>query len=248
MYFEFDKTNVRLVGSMHRLPTDYPEIPAWVNDAYRWCEVLYIEHDAVSMRPFILRKDGGSLRNQLPEYIWNALQCRWPTDGTILPIDALKPWMVMLLLAILLQPAVDGIEPHLLRLSAGSDPRPLLYLETAEEAVALFDSVPTSEIQTSLSTLLSDPGLPKRALNEIYEAWVTGDRRLLAEVAARLPFNSLVKTRSALIDKRNLAWATKLQSLLSTKSRTLICVGALHLCGPGNLIDLVGHKIAPIAV
>jgi uncharacterized protein YbaP (TraB family) len=246
MYFEFDKTNVRLLGSMHRLPKDHPEIPQWVDQAYQWCEALYIEHDAVKMRPLILRKDGRNLRDQIPEELWSALEARWPKDGSVPAINSFKPWMVMLVLTSLLQPAVDGVEQHFLRLAGGDDRRSLSYLETAEDAVALFDSVPISELQVSLSRLLSEPELPKRALDEIYQAWITGNRPLLAEVAAKLPLNSLPITRAALIDKRNQDWAIKVRSLLGTGQRTLVCVGALHLCGPGNLIELLGHKVASV--
>ena len=90
MYYQVENTTVRLLGSMHRLPKSNPEVPAWVDEAYRWCEVLYIEHDFKAMLPLLRRTDGGSLGSELPKPTWSALQSRWPAHAA--PIDALKPW------------------------------------------------------------------------------------------------------------------------------------------------------------
>ena len=46
--------------------------------------------------------------------------------------------------------------------------------------------------------------------------------------------------------RRNRIWGLKLQELLPTRQRTLVVVGALHLCGPGNLEECLGVALRPV--
>jgi uncharacterized protein len=65
-------------------------------------------------------------------------------------------------------------------------------------------------------------------------------------VAAESPIFSLPGIRSAILDARNCAWAPRVRETLDTPKRTLVVVGALHLCGPGNLIERLQYPVEQI--
>ena len=108
MYFEFVGTNVRLLGSVHRLPPGQNILPQWALSAYRWCDDVYIEHETTSLCSLMLRTDGKSLQDEIPAELWKVLASDWRVPG--LPLCLLKPWGAMLTLATALQPASQEVK------------------------------------------------------------------------------------------------------------------------------------------
>ena len=43
-----------------------------------------------------------------------------------------------------------------------------------------------------------------------------------------------------------IAWAAHLTALIERPERTLVVIGALHLCGPGNLIECLARPVEPV--
>jgi uncharacterized protein YbaP (TraB family) len=41
-------------------------------------------------------------------------------------------------------------------------------------------------------------------------------------------------------------WAARINELLARPERTLVVVGALHLCGPGNLVERLARSVEPV--
>jgi uncharacterized protein YbaP (TraB family) len=246
MYFEFVGTNVRLLGSVHRLPSGQNVLPQWVLAAYQWCDVLYLERESASLRSLMLRTDGKTLRDEISAELWDALQSSWPVPTR--PLRSLKPWGAVLTLATALQPAAQGVETHFLRWATGTEPRSIHHLESNEESVAFLEAVPLSDIEDCLKLLLFDSERIRLANDNLCRVWLTGDRNQLAAIATTLPITSIPRLRRALIEERNRAWIPTIAALLGTPRKTLVCVGTLHLCGPNNLIDLVGREVLPVAI
>jgi uncharacterized protein YbaP (TraB family) len=65
-------------------------------------------------------------------------------------------------------------------------------------------------------------------------------------IANESPMFNLPGIRHAILDARNRAWAARLTDSLSRPERTLVVVGALHLCGPDNLIDCLARPVEPV--
>ena len=243
MYFEFPNTNVRVLGSLHMVPVGSDEVPSWARNAYDWCESLVVEHDPPSLLP--LFKSNGSPPCQLQPRIVAALEKFWPSQGPLSPLGELRPWAVLIGLAVLNQQAVGGIEPNFLRWAV-EHAKPVRYLETASDVVRSFDSALLEDIEKSIEIALPDLPLFQRRFIEMHSAWLSRDRERLLSVAASAPLFSLPSLRQAVLENRNRAWAPIVERMLHTSERTLVVVGALHLCGTGSLDQCIGRELLPI--
>jgi uncharacterized protein YbaP (TraB family) len=161
------------------------------------------------------------------------------------PLADLRPWAALIVAPTLFQQVVEGVEPRMLR-SAITQGKPYRYLETAQEVAASLESIPLDAIGAALGLLMSDLAEPQRTLERMHAAWLDGDLAEMQRIAAESPMFNLPGIREAILDARNRAWAARLKDLATRPERTLIVVGALHLCGPGNLIDCLAHPVEPV--
>jgi uncharacterized protein YbaP (TraB family) len=247
MYLQLAGTQVRLLGSMHLFPATSPRMPGWVSQAFDWAETLVFESDAQSILPFLKREGGQSLEPMLPPDVWRRLDASWPSAGVLAPLSELRPWAAMMVAPTLCQRVVEGVEPRMLR-EAAAQAKPYRFLETAEEVVTSLESIPLPAICTGLELLLADLAEPQRTLERMQAAWLHRDLQGVYDVAAESPMFNLPGIRSAILDARNRAWAPRVREALDNPARTLVVVGALHLCGPDNLVERLRHTVEHIAV
>lgn len=250
MYLQFTGTDVRVLGSMHVFPATSRRTPPWVADAYDWADALIFESDAPSLLP-LLRADSqhgaARLRDCMSGDAWLELQKRWPADGPLAPLVELHPWAVLSVAPLLFQQIVEGVEPRMLR-SACAHRKTVRYLETAQDVAASLAPIPLQTIAAALELLIADRDEPQRTLERMHAVWLGGDPHALLQVALDVPMFNLPGVRHALLDARNRAWAAHVDALLEARpqQKTLVVVGALHLCGAGNLLDCVGHPVEAI--
>lgn len=73
---------------------------------------------------------------------------------------------------------------------------------------------------------------------QLYAAWVSGDLDALSvQLMDEDQFNADV--HAALLVQRNANWVTPVLEYLKTPEEELIAVGAAHMVGPGNLIEML---------
>jgi len=130
--------------------------------------------------------------------------------------------------------------------SAIAQSKPYRYLETAPDVAAALESIPLDVLAAALAMLMADRDEPQRTLELMHAAWLAGDLQAVERIAADSPMFNLPGIRQAILDVRNRAWAARLESLLDTAGRTLVVVGALHLCGPGNLIECIARPVEAV--
>jgi uncharacterized protein len=245
MYLQLAGTNVRLLGSMHLFPATSRRTPPWVAEAYDWAEALVFESDPPTILPF-LRADAQQGAGRLEPFVsadaWRELQALWPTEGPLAPFLALRPWAALIVAPTLFQQVVEGVEPRMMR-SALAQSKPFEYLETAANVAAALESIPLDAVGAALDLLMADRGEPQRTLERMHAAWLNGDLDAVQQIAVESPMFNLPGVRHAILDMRNRAWAARLAQLSGRAQRTLVVVGALHLCGPGNLIDCLARPV-----
>jgi uncharacterized protein YbaP (TraB family) len=134
-----------------------------------------------------------------------------------------------------------GIESALLQCCA-IDGKRIDVLESAAEVRAAFDSAPLPDAEATLAACVRDMPHAQARLLRLHAAWQARDRAAMFATAAGSPFGASPAMWEAGIARRNRAWALKLQPLLAASPRTLVVVGALHLCGPGNLEECLGVR------
>lgn len=243
MYFELPGTNLRVMGSLHRLPADSPVLPPWSIAAYEWSEEVIFEAEPTALSLSHMQSPTGlNLKEHLSRATWAAIKRIWPNSSTLPPLEETKPWAVLIFGGFFSLRSVEGIEPIFQR-KAGEDSKHVHFLENGDEMVAAFETAPLDDVVKSIELLVRDLSEPQRTLKKMYRAWVNENLELLGEVALHSPSLKLPSIRHAVIQKRNESWAHKIRGLMNSPTRTLVAVGALHLHGPGNLFDCLGHEI-----
>lgn len=245
MYWQVTGSNVRVLGSMHLLPANNAGLPPWAVRAYEWAELLVFESEPQSIFPYFGASTPQSLRDHLQPASFEVLRGLWPAAESLPAIESVRPWAVFLLSSALTQRVIPGVEPQFIKWAAEHS-KPVEFLERGEEVAAAFDSAPTDEICQALELLAADLTEPQRSLEGMYAAWLRGDLPALFEVAKGSPTFRLEGVKEALLDRRNREWVPQLRRLANRSQRTLVAVGALHLHGPRNAMELAGWELQPL--
>jgi uncharacterized protein len=248
MYYEIIGTQVRLAGSLHRLPAPSPGLPDWIWRGYEWSEELIFEADATDALKYFF-SEGPSLKTKIPRDTWDALVRVWPPP-MLASLESMKPWGVLLTLPHLAMASKEGVEP-LLTARAKQDAKPIQYLETMSGFAQLSDGIPDSVYAPLIAKVAGDLALAASTMLEVHDAWRTGRIENIEAVLPRtiLAESPLVKT--AVMDTRNANWMSAILDALRSNKRTLIAVGALHLPQPTGLLTLLaaaGHQLRPLPV
>lgn len=171
MYFEIEGSNVRVGGTMHRVPQGQP-LAHWVHDAICWASLIYLEH---------AKDDSYHGRNAPPgsRPLVHRLPRSWPRIERKCQFDLvrwhhlsrLRPFAV---LWEILEPVPtdEGVE-HL-ALARSKENRPsgprINYLETNDQAYALADGVSDAVWDDAVNWALDNPESFKMVLERSYRA------------------------------------------------------------------------------
>jgi uncharacterized protein len=162
-------------------------------------------------------------------------------------LDSFEPWMAALTLSIvpLMQQGYDvnsGVEKILEQKSEGrAAPMPRIGLETVEEQLGYFDSLPMEGQMAYLMSVVDN--LPKMAtsIDNMVDNWAKGDadglgKTLQADMAGN---EALMKI---LLTDRNARWAKWIEDRMSKPGVVFIAVGAGHLAGKDSVQEFLGKK------
>jgi hypothetical protein len=236
-----------LFGTIHLGVNAENDLPPWVIDKIDGAAAFVMEadtSDATGLARALQRNDGGSLRTDLgPEY-WKKLE---DAVGARLAagFDGMKPFAVMTLLLakdLPMTPPMDGV----LAARARSAARPIHYLESIADQIAMIDPWMTP---ADVKAMLDHRDEAKVMAQKMLAAYRAGDGPALGAMfddqtmwlaAGRQP-QSYPAYLDALLGKRNRAWVPRLEELHGAGG-AFIAVGAGHLVGPGNLLDLLAAR------
>lgn len=240
MYFHLTGTNVRVMGSLHKFPVMIPpaSVPPWAQAAEHWSETIIIEADASTFLP-ICKMPEADLKTILPPDVWDALIEIWPTSGPLFPLNGFQLWATALLAGVLSIKSGPGMENYL-HDAAQRKGKAIGFLETATNFAAIAETVPADDIISAIRIGLSNRHTAQCDLEEMFAHWRIGDLNGLDQQLLKLPALSVETMRQAILVKRNQSWVPIIKLLLPSSKRTLIAVGAMHLCGPDNLLDCLG--------
>ena len=171
--------------------------------------------------------------------------------------DLMKPWFLALgILESQVQRTpyrtATATEQQLLEARGDAE---LIGLETVEEQMAFFDTLPAELQDLILRDALARYDEAPNAIDELVRAWRTGDAASLEcfsrEGVEALP--GLDDFYEILLDGRNRAWISRLDMLLESESHAeshiLFAVGALHLYGEQGLpaqLRRAGYRVEPV--
>lgn len=231
MLYQIEGSLTRLLGTMHLVPGGQEGWVPYVKRSLEWSERLVFE-----MRPSRglgvaqLQTPHGT---DLPSEVRAAIEKRWIPD-LLGAVDAMSLPGLLLIVGSLGLGAGRGVEGSIVEWRGGEDA--IDELESPQEFVELFDEVPSTVFVEALRRRLGNDLLAKQNLAKLYRAWRgQNGEKLLKVVRTEIP----EVIRTAMFDVRNRLWAPRVAQFSSSTLRTLVCVGAGHLHGPGNLRELL---------
>ena len=244
-----------LLGSIHYLrEQDYP-LPSLIDELYRQADTLVMELDLddldlPSMQASFMEAGvlpaSTTLQAVLDPAVYDLTEARAAELGLpLMLLERLEPWLVALTLmdlgmSQLGYQANQGLEQHLLRRSL-ADGKEILGLESLDDQIGIFDSLSWADQEALLLQTLTDLEAPDAEITQLLEAWRDGS---LEDLAAELSgdFDEFPELETALISARNRRWAVTLEELLRHPGRYLVVVGALHLVGENNVVELLSAR------
>jgi len=250
--------DITFLGSMHVLrATDYP-LPATIDKLFAHADVLVMELDLDATDPATQQATimgaatlpaGTVLRDVVDPKIYQLAERRTREMGIDLALlERFEPWFLSI--AILDSglrkfgfEGERGLEQYLLKKSHEAH-KPIIGLETLALQIGIFDALPRDSQQAMLEQTLNELDDADTEMAKLATAWRDGHLETLTEglLADFKAFPGLYET---LVKNRNASWVEPLERYLRDGRHYLVVVGALHLVGRDNVIDMLkarGHK------
>lgn len=235
-------TTIYLFGTIHLLKPDLRWFEGSVRKAFDQSQQVVVEvadKDQAAAQGSIMQRalllDGPTITSRLPEASREKFVAALQSHN--LPpavFDKVKPWFASITLAVL--PLHNlGYDPksgadHLLQKAALESGKTLTGLETAEEQIGFFDSLPEPVQMTMLSQTLDE--LPKLGdtIARMIDVWSRGQPDRLADLMNE-SVNANPELEKLLLTDRNDRWADWIKARLDKPGTVFIAVGAGHLAG-----------------
>jgi uncharacterized protein YbaP (TraB family) len=251
-----DSTVVYLMGSVHMLPKSFYPLDTILERSLDSSDVLVLEIKldpatqmaaAQKMMSAAMLENGETLESVLDKKTYGQLKARLkPLGLDVAQLDPFEPWMVALTLAGLELKSTGftgelGVDAHF-SARASAESKQLEGLETVEDQLALFDSMPIETQRVFLQQTLEGRTQTASVIRRLAEAWRIGDVKSLEKLAL-----SDLRTDSSFYQRmlvdRNRLWMPKIESYLADPSRRyLVVVGAAHLLGPDGILAMLRAK------
>jgi uncharacterized protein YbaP (TraB family) len=256
---ETERNSVYLLGSMHFLKSDSFPLSKGIEDAYNACNRIVLEAEIEGMKDpafqatmmtLGLYSGSETLKQNLSEQTYASLKKKAREAGlSMAQLDRFRPWLCAVTLTAieLRRLGFDpnyGIDMYFFD-KAKKDEKEIIFLETVEYQLRAFAEMAEREEESFLAQTLKDLEVVKTTLTDIVEAWKTGDVDTLESIM-RVSFKDHPDVYDRLVVQRNRKWITQIEDLMKQDDNVLVIVGAGHLAGTENIIELLrkkGYKI-----
>lgn len=252
-------SEVTLLGSMHVLrPSDHP-LPPSVDALINGADSIVMEIDLDDLDPVAQQRlvletamlpQGTVLKDVLDEEAYRLAEEHMGALGVdVTALERFEPWFLAITALDLGMRKLGfqserGVEQYVVGRARASG-KEIVGLETIEFQMGLFDALPREQQQALLEQTLEELDEGAVVLDTMVASWRAGE---LESLSAELfeEFADYPGLYEKLVTKRNSSWVPLLEGMLADGNRHLVVVGALHLVGPGNVIELLekrGHDV-----
>lgn len=246
-----------LFGTIHSDDPRVAHVPALVQRWFNRSRALALEvvpnaRATTAFAAAMTFDDGRTLSDLLPADVYQASIRALAARGLPEPaVRSFKPWAVTTLLSMPESETGRSLDMVLYRkaLAAGM---PVVGLETMQEQLAVFEGLSAADQVALLrEALTSLPSMPAM-FESLIEAYQRRDLAGLMELGGRYSDSAdpalAERFRDALIHARNARMAQRVTPMLADGGY-FIAVGALHLPGPGGLLNRLaaeGFGVEPL--
>ena len=252
---ESGANRVFLLGSIHFLrPEDYPLPPA-IDAAYAASRSVVFETDIARMQdPRVQARmlelgtmpQGQDAFSTLDPDSRRKLERKLADAGVPAEVMAgMKPWLIALTLSSLefMRLGFDpnlGVDMHFYQ-RAREDGKRIGELETVEQQLQILAGMDARTQRVFLTQTLQELEDVSGTASDMLAFWLTGQ----ADALYRLLFKTIEQhpeLRERMLIRRNQAWLEKIEGFIRQGETVLVIVGAMHLVGPGSVVDLLQKK------
>ena len=249
------KATIYLLGSVHLLKSDSYPLDKNIEAAYRNSKKIVFETDIGGMNAPAVREkmtvlalypEGQTLRKNVSLKTYRMLEKKVVEVGLSMDqLDRLRPWMCALTLVLLELQKMGfdpnyGIDQYFFN-KAREDKKEMVFLESIDYQIDLFGEMNTQENESFLQQMLKDLEVVETMFADIVSAWETGDAARLGSILS-ISFKDHQDIYNRFLTQRNKAWIRKIEGLMAYGDNALVIVGAGHLVGPDNLLQLLKDK------
>lgn len=236
-------------GTVHMLHgADYP-LPDAFERAFDAADVLVFETDmgamaspqtAMRMQAMLMYGPPDSLQNHLKRKTYAALsayaaQNRLPMQM----LDLMKPQMVVMTIMNLelqrLGMTAPGVDAYYFGRAAKAG-KSVTWFESVDDQIAMIAALGQEDPDTMLLENLEEVNDYAIVLQQMLDAWRSGDMRQLYRLGKKYLVNESPEDFRRLITERNRRWMQQLGPMLRSRETEFVLVGALHLAGPEGII------------
>lgn len=233
-----------LFGTMHSDDPRVTRLPAPVLAAFDSAAVVVLEvvPDAAmqeASRSAMLLSPDQRLSEQLPQALYQEIVIALAERG--IPqaaAERLAPWAVLLVISMPPASSAPVLDLVLFERAAQSG-KPVVGLETIAEQLSVFQALSLDDQIALLESTLRHRAQLPRIFAALLDAYIDGDLATLMKLGQTLAAEDPevdARLRRALIDDRNQRMFERLIPILPQGDQ-FIAVGALHLPGPGGLLQ-----------
>lgn len=244
-----------LFGTIHLIcPVDF-EITDSLKNAISKTQQIALEIDMddpglmAAMTKTMFMADGKTLKGILDANDYTRLN-QFYKDSVgmdIATFDRAKPFVMMgPLFNKILSCQPESYEMTLVNLAANKKSE-VIGLETIEEQMAIFDTIPYKQQVNMLLNMIDSLPHARSEFQDLVNLYKKQDLPALYELTMKSEFG-MDGQDEVMLFKRNLNWIGRISSIIGQKP-TLIAVGAAHLGGERGVIALLrkeGYKVRPI--
>jgi uncharacterized protein len=249
-------TTIYLFGTVHMLKPGLGWFDEAVKDAFDKSDTLKIEvvlpedqGEMVSRTlPFAIDQTGTPLTSLLGDQQRSAYEAAMNKFGLpVAQFDMFEPWFSGLTLAAVALTA-DGYDPNqgsekILTAAAKRSGKPITGLETLEEQMGFFDTLPRDAQVKFLNDTVAQLPTAGGEFSDILLAWKQGNPDELGVRMNRAMLGAEVLA-DTLLFKRNERWASWIKARMAEPGTVFMAVGAGHLAGEKSVQDyLTAHGL-----
>lgn len=246
-------TTIYLFGTVHVLKPNIAWFDGGVKKAYdASSEVIMeiVQPDPQAAQGLIMKRavdpDGPALTKKLTPDDARAYEAALQTIGIPAPaFEQFEPWFAATALSLVsVQKAGfspdTGVEKQLTE-AAKRDGKKVGELETLEQQLDMFDTIPEPQQIAFLNATVKELSRAEAMLDGIVESWAKGDPDGLA-TQINTSASITPELQKTLLTDRNQRWADWIATRMEKPGTIFIAVGAGHLAGKGSVQDFLTAK------
>jgi uncharacterized protein len=245
--------SVYIFGSIHAATPDMYPLPQAVEDAYHRADRLVVEADvtdqakAVKSLSLLMYTPPDGLDKHVSPEVWKQLEATPLANEAALKTlkpAALASVLVVAAMAIHGYDPQAGIDVHFLN-SAHAEAKQVVELESVEFQAGILGAVSDEDGDLMLSETLKEvrSGELVREVDQVAAAWKAGDDESVGRLLREANKDAASKRMyTKLFDERNPAMADKIAALASGTGHAFVVIGAGHLAGDRNVLELLKAK------